>query len=428
MKQGRQEKSTQKFPNGLEAYYKNVDGRKLRLGYTTGSCAAAAAKAAAKMLLTEEPVYDVKLLTPRGISLHLEVLDITWGKGYVSCAIQKDAGDDPDVTDGILVYAKVSKKQQHAVDKIVFAGNDFRGADVTCSSKERIRIAGGPGVGLVTKPGLEQPQGAWAINQTPRKMIVEQLEQICQEYHYSGVLEVTISVPEGEALAKKTFNPRLGIVGGISILGTTGIVEPMSETALLSSIRLELQQQSALGRKSLLITPGNYGQAFLQRNFPFLLHQGIKCSNFVGETIEFAAEFGMENLLFVAHIGKFIKVAGGIFQTHSRIADARMEILTANAALAGAGQSILTEIMEAVTTEEGIQILQKAGYLEQTIKYVMERIQFHFERRSFGKLNLGAVVFSSELGKRTQGSGELGRTANVEEIIQKIKIEINQEE
>ena len=428
MKQCRQEKTTQKFPNGLEAYYKNVDGRKLRLGYTTGSCAAAAAKAAAKMLLTKEPVYDVKLLTPRGISLHLEVLDITWGKEYVSCAIQKDAGEDPDVTDGILVYAKVSKKQQQAVDKIVFAGNDFTVCDVNCSSKERIRIVGGPGVGLVTKPGLEQPQGAWAINQIPRKMIVEQLEQICQEYHYSEELEVTISVPEGKALAEKTFNPRLGIVGGISILGTTGIVEPMSETALLSSIRLELQQQSALGRKSLLITPGNYGQAFLQRNFPLLLHQGIKCSNFVGETIEIAAELGMENLLFVAHIGKFIKVAGGIFQTHSRIADARMEILTANAALAGAGQPILTEIMEAVTTEEGIQILQKAGYLEQTMKYVMEHIQFHFERRSFGKLNLGAVVFSSELAKRTQGSGELGRTANAEELIQKIKIETNQQQ
>lgn len=396
-----------KQPNGLEHYFKQVDDRKLRLGYTTGSCAAAAAKASAYMLLSGEVADYVNLMTPKGISLHLEVLDVEWGRGFVSCAICKDAGDDPDVTDGVLIYAKVS---YHTKDR--FSQNDDR---------ERIYITGGIGVGLVTKPGLDQPQGAPAINRVPRQMITKELMHLCEYYQVVKGLDVEISVPQGVDLAKKTFNPRLGIVGGISILGTTGIVEPMSESALISSIRLELKQQAELGRKSLIVTPGNYGQEFLRKHFPLKIEDAVKCSNFVGETIDYAVELGIEDILFVAHIGKFIKVAGGIFQTHSRIADARMEILTANAVLAGASQSLLTELMQAVTTEEGIRLLQEAGYLEQTMGHVMERMFFHLKRRSFGKINLAAIVFSSELGKRGQGSGELGRTANTEEIIEKIR-------
>lgn len=393
-------------PNGLEHCRIWSDGSFLRLGYTTGSCGAAAAKAAAYMLLTGENLDYVDLRTPKGIPLHLEVLDVERGGGCVSCAIQKDAGDDPDVTDGIMVYAKVSKR----------GPKEGKGLP-------HINITGGPGVGIVTKPGLDQPVGAAAINQTPRRMITQELQRLCETYHYPYGLSVELSVPGGQALAENTFNPRLGILGGISILGTTGIVEPMSESALIASIRLEFKQQAKLGRKSLVVTPGNYGQAFLKENFPLQLRDGIKCSNFVGEAIDFAAELGMEDLLFVAHIGKFIKVAGGIFQTHSRNADSRMEILTANAVLAGAGQPLLTELMQAVTTEEGIRILEASGYLGPTMEQVMGRLSRHLERRGAGRLNLGAIVFSSELGKRSQGTGELGRTANAEEIIEKIRRE-----
>lgn len=398
-----------KQPNGLEHYYKQVDDRKLRLGYTTGSCAAAAAKASAYMLLSGKPVDYVNLMTPKGISLHLEVLDVEWGRGFVSCAIRKDAGDDPDVTNGVLVYAKVSYHSESSF------------SEQYNKNQKKIYISAGVGVGIVTKPGLEQPQGAPAINRVPRQMITEELMNLCEYYQVPQSLDVEISVPQGVDLAGKTFNPRLGIVGGISILGTTGIVEPMSESALISSIRLELKQQAELGRKSLVVTPGNYGQEFLQQHIPLKIENAVKCSNFVGETIDYAAELGIEDILFVAHIGKFIKVAGGIFQTHSRIADARMEILTANAVLAGVKQPLLTEIMQAVTTEEGIRILEEAGYLEQTMEYVMKRILSHLKRRSFGRINLAAIVFSSELGRRRQGSGELGRTANTEEIIEKIR-------
>lgn len=382
---------------GLENYCKISEGRRLQFGYTTGSCAAGAARAAAFMLLTGERADYVDLLTPKGIRLHLEVLDIRREREFVSCAIAKDAGDDPDVTDGVRVYARVSRRQE-----------------------PEIVITGGTGIGIVTKPGLEQPPGAYAINSVPRQMTEQVLEQLCREQGYEGGLTVELSVPEGAALAEHTFNPRLGIEGGISILGTTGIVEPMSEAALISSIRLEMNQQVELGRKSLVVTPGNYGQEFLRQSELLSLEEAVKCSNFIGETIDLAVELGVEHLLFVSHIGKFIKVAGGIFQTHSRNADARLEILTANGVLARVPEPLLRKVMEAVTTEEGVRLLEEGGYLEITMKRVMERIQYHLNRRSLGRTLVGAIVFSSEYGRRNHSHGELGRTENAELILEKI--------
>lgn len=369
------------------------DNKKLRLGYTTGSCAAAAAKAAAVMLLQKEEAAYVNLHTPRGIILHLEVLDIQKEEESVSCAIEKDAGDDPDITDKLWIYARVSKREQKG-----------------------IAITGGRGVGTVTKPGLEQPVGSPAINKVPRQMITEELEQICRESGYRGGLLVEISVPGGEKTAEKTFNPRLGILGGISVLGTTGIVEPMSEAALLASIRVEMKQQTENGRRSLVITPGNYGRAFLKENFPFDLETAIKCSNFVGDTIDMAVELGVENILFAAHIGKFIKVAGGIMNTHSKNADARMEILCANGAIAGADVTVLQQIMQAVTTEEGLRILKESGCLERTMELILEKVQYYLEKRSYGRCKIAAVLFSNE-------QGELGRTGNYAEVAAEIEKE-----
>ena len=385
----------------MEDCYKVVGDKKLRFGYTTGSCAAAAAKAAAWMLLSGKQADHIRLETPKGVVLHLKVLDIRREEGSVSCAIEKDAGDDPDITNGVWVYAKVS---------------------YLCTGRlPSIQITGGDGIGTVTRPGLDQPPGACAINSVPRQMISLELQELCRTYGCTKGLQVELSVPQGRRLAEKTFNPRLGIVGGISILGTTGIVEPMSESALVSSIRLELNQKVQLGRKSVLVTPGNYGQEYVRQFLPFPLEHAVKCSNFVGETIDLAVGLGIETILFVSHIGKFIKVAGGIFQTHSRNADARLEILTANAALAGAGQPLLSRIMESVTTEEAICLLDEAGLLKGPMEHVMKRIQSHLERRCYGRAEIAAIVFSNELGKRKGGSGELGRTANATEAIQKIQ-------
>ncbi|HIR97860.1 MAG TPA: cobalamin biosynthesis protein CbiD, partial [Candidatus Merdisoma faecalis] len=230
----------------MEKYvFKN--NKKLRMGYTTGSCAAAAARAAASMLLTGKAVPEVKLMTPKGIGLDLEVLEAEWTAEEASCAVRKDAGDDPDVTNGLKIYALVRKSEEPGV-----------------------QIDGGEGVGRVTRPGLEQPVGAAAINKVPRQMIRENVEEICRKFGYEGGLSVTISIPGGEALAVKTFNPRLGIVGGISVLGTSGIVEPMSEEALIQTIRVDIKMQLAGGRKYLVLVPGNYGLDYLNEFHPEL--------------------------------------------------------------------------------------------------------------------------------------------------------------
>jgi cobalt-precorrin-5B (C1)-methyltransferase len=362
--------------------------KRLRCGYTTGSCAAAAAKAAARMLLSGEMADHVCLDTPKGIALSLPILDITKGDTWVSCAVQKDSGDDPDITNGILVYAKVQREEG-----------------------DGITIDGGIGVGRVTKKGLDQPVGAAAINTVPRKMIAAAVSQIQEELEDFGGLFVEISVPEGEAVSRQTFNPHLGIVGGISILGTSGIVEPMSEQALIDTIRTECHVRKAAGDRLLLLSPGNYGVSFLQQQFPFLPETAVKCSNFIGEAIDIGVELGFSRLLLVGHIGKLVKVGGGIFQTHSRNADSRLEILASCGLRAGVSADKLRQLLSCVTTDGALSLLQGSGDLQPVMEVLLQRIQYYLERRSGGKMEIGAVVFSNEFGC-------LGKTAPVQKWLE----------
>ena len=249
------------------------DGKKLRRGYTTGSCAAAAAKSAALTLFSGVSPDTVHLVTPCGTELDLKVVDTVIGDGFVTCGIVKDAGDDPDVTDGITVYARVEK-----------TGEPY------C-----IGIDGGEGVGRVTKPGLDQPVGAAAINSTPRRMITEELRSVCEDNGYTGGLRVVVSAPAGVQIAKKTFNPRLGIEGGISILGTTGIVEPMSDAAVVETIRAELSLRAAAGKKSVLFTPGNYGAEYIKNDLGIDPEIAVTVSNFIGDAFALAADLGFES-------------------------------------------------------------------------------------------------------------------------------------
>ena len=381
----------------MEEYvYKNH--KKLRYGYTTGSCAAAASKAAAAMLLSGKEISDVELMTPKGIALRLEVLEIHCTKTSVSCAIRKDGGDDPDVTNGILIYAEVTRIP----------------AEELAAGGERILIDGGRGVGRVTKPGLEQPVGAAAINKVPRQMIRENLEAVCEKYGWQGGLKAVISIPQGEELAAKTFNPRLGIVGGISVLGTSGIVEPMSEKALIESIHVEMKQHFCQGENYILVTPGNYGADYLREHMTIPFENNIKCSNYVGETIDMAIDMGVKGILFVAHIGKFVKVAAGIMNTHSHCADGRMEVLCASAIRAGGTLECAREILEAGTTDEALAVLERYGILKETMAIVMEKIQFYLDHRSYEQIVLGAVVFSNVYGL-------LGQTRDAKKLITEIK-------
>ena len=376
----------------------------LQMGYTTGSCAAAAAKAAAEMLLSGEEIRQVRLLTTKGIELYLELEEIMRKKSEVSCAVRKYSGDDPDVTNGILVYATVQKVEKKS--KI----NSENSVDLS----EKINLDGGIGIGRVTKPGLEQKIGQAAINKVPRRMICEAVEEVCRKYEYTGNLQVRLSVPEGAEVAKKTFNPRLGIEGGISILGTTGIVEPMSEKALTDTIYLEMKMLKENGTDWCYAVPGNYGMDFLRKKLHVDTALSVKCSNYVGEVIDDAVRLQMKGILLVGHIGKFIKLAAGIMNTHSRQADGRMEILAAHAAMAGGSRELIRQLMECITTTAALELLEKEGILKEVMSTVMIKIEEHLKHRAGDGLEIGAVMFSKEMGI-------LGKTSDADRLAQKIQ-------
>ena len=356
------------------------DGKRLRLGYTTGSCAAAAAKAAAFMLLTGQEKPTIDLLTPKGIALQLAVLETERGADSVTCAIRKDSGDDPDATRDTLIFATVRRTEAPGVT-----------------------IDGGRGIGRVTKRGLDQPVGAAAINSVPRRMIRENVEQVMRLCDYHAGLDVLIFAPDGEALAKKTFNPRLGIVGGISILGTTGIVEPMSEQALVDTIRVELRQRRANGADYILLTPGNYGADYIRDAIGLDPRTAVLTSNFIGEALDACRELGFRGALLVGHVGKLVKLAGGMWNTHSKCGDCRMELIAAHAAALGLAPGRVGELLECATCDDALRILKEERLFDATIARLAGRIEFHLTHKC-GEMAVGAIVFSKEYGRLCQTS------------------------
>lgn len=367
-------------------HYIYKDQKKLRLGYTTGTCATAATKAAAQMLLGGERIEQVELLTPKGIPLQLKVEQIVIEENRVSCAIRKDAGDDYDVTNGMYVIACVEK-----------IGQGYE-------------IEGGEGVGRVTKPGLDQSVGNCAINTVPRQMMAQVMMEAADAYGYEGGLRTIISVPEGAEIAKKTLNQKLGIEGGISILGTSGIVEPMSETALIDTIRTELSMYCAQGQRDIIITPGNYGESFLTDQLGLDLSHTVKCSNFIGETIDMAYEFQLSSLLLIGHLGKLVKLGSGIMNTHSKYADGRMETLSSCVLLAGGTGELARRILDCNTTDEAVEVLWMAAFLPPVMEQLMKKIDSALKQRAFEGLRIEAVVFSNRFGV-------LGKTKGAEQLM-----------
>ena len=372
--------------------YIYVGQEKLRRGYTTGSCAAAAAQIAARLLFGNETVDSVKLTVPKGLELTISAASAQRGENWAKASVIKDSGDDPDVTHGSEVFVTLEP-----------------------SDTPGITICGGLGVGRVTKPGLEMPVGEAAINKTPRRMIREQIEAVRQEYPSweSTGIKATVSIPKGVELAQKTFNPRLGIEGGISVLGTSGIVEPMSEKALVDSIKLELSILRKAGYKRVLITPGNYGKAFLTSGefepLVSLAEKAVKCSNFVGDTLDLCVQMGFEEALLVGHIGKFSKLAAGIMNTHSKYADGRLEVFATHAALCGAKRETICGLMESVTTDEAIVCLDKEGIRQPVLNSMLKKIDQHVSARAGETLKTGVITFSNACGYlgQTEGSDEL---------------------
>lgn len=356
--------------------YVSKGQQRLRRGITTGTCAALATSAAVRLLLTGQAPDRVRLVTPKGLPVEAEPACAEIVDGVASCGIVKDAGDDPDVTNGVLVVASV---------ELVSTG---------------ITIDGGAGVGRVTKPGLDQPVGAAAINRVPRMMIEEQALTAADELGYDGGLKVIISIPEGERLAQQTFNPQLGVVGGLSVLGTSGIEEPMSEQALVDTIGLGLRQAREQGARDVLLVPGNYAKAFVRESLPEL--QGIPqvmFSNYLGDALDLCVQLGFEKVLVIGHIGKLVKLAGGIMNTHSKVADCRLELLCAHAAVCGAGAEVCNAILRSATTDAALEVLIAAELATPVMRSLIEAMQRHLDLRTRGTITVGAVVFSNQHGR-----------------------------
>ena len=366
---GTPEPEAEKAPAGKPQFEHYVrSGQKLlRCGYTTGTCAALGAVA---------PLWCRR--TDTG----------------AACAIRKDGGDDVDVTTGLPVIASV----------------------VLEPDAPGVRIFGGEGVGRVTKPGLDQPVGEAAINHVPRRMIAEALEREAENAAYTGGFAVTISIEGGAETAKRTFNPHIGVEGGLSVLGTSGIVEPMSQQAILDTIQLEMNQaalraKNAPGPQRLVLAPGNYGLDYLASALPqFERFPVVKTSNFIGDTLDMAATAGFEQVLLVGHVGKLCKLAAGVMNTHSHTADGRAEVFCAHAALCGARREVCAALMDAATTDACLDILDGAGLRGPVLESILAAIQMHLDRRAGGAFRVGAVLFSNQ-------HGPLGETCIAKELM-----------
>lgn len=350
----------------------------LKRGYTTGSCAAAAAQAATLLLLTGQLPEVIELHTPKGIDLFLHPEQAGFDGTVARCCIRKDSGDDPDVTNGICIYADVQKQAQEIV------------------------ILGGDGVGVVTRPGLSVPVGQPAINPGPWAQITAAVTTAAQQAEYTGGLQITISAENGDQIAKQTYNEHLGIVGGISILGTSGIVEPMSETALMDTTHLELDSLYAAGARKVLICPGNYGADFARDQLGLDLDQAVKCSNFIGDALDYAAWKGFQQIFLVGHAGKLVKIAAGVMNTHSSIADGRQEIFTAHAALCGAPHDTLQALMQSVTIDACLEVLDQVNLRDPVLERIGKAIDERLHYRLRGKAEIGYLMFTNQSGVLAQ--------------------------
>ena len=395
------------------------------------------------MLLTGEAPDSVSVLTPSGENVSVDIMqskassennsdildtvNITQNKTQpqmdrtAEFYVVKDSGDDPDITNGAKVYVKVQtvditqsadlqlyssydrKTEESKSDQVSVTDNCF--IDDTYPG---IYIAGGEGVGIVTKEGLEQPVGYPAINKVPRRMIFETVYKIKSEAGYDGSILITVSVENGRELAAKTFNPELGIEGGISILGTSGILEPMSDKAIVDTIEALIKQQAALGRRTLLVTPGQYGQGYVKNELKIDVADSIKCSNFIGDAIDIAVSYDFTHVLLVGNLGKLIKLAAGIMNTHSRVADGRMDVMCTHLAMCGGTADMVRRMYECINTDSALDKLKEWDLYDEVLGSIISMIHKRLLKRAGDKLRIGAFVFSEKYGYlgETEFAGE----------------------
>lgn len=384
--------------------------KKLRLGITTGTCSAAAAQAAAMQLLLGVESHAVTLRTPKGMTVSVPVYLLESDSRKASYKVVKDSGDDPDVTNGTDVCVTVEYVKQRVREQT--DGSQDSSCAFTSESFPYLTLDGGIGIGRVTKEGLEQAVGQAAINRVPRQMIFAAVADVCEKANVCEPLHITVWMPEGETLAKRTFNPKLGIEGGISVLGTSGILEPMSEQAIVATIETEIRQLHAVGEEKILVTPGNYGQAYASEYLKLDLTKSVKSSNYIGDTIDLAISYGMNDFLLVGNIGKLVKLAAGIFNTHSKVADGRGEIFAVHAAMAGAEAKVVQEIYDCINTDRMLDVLEREGLREVVMQSILAAIEKHVAGRVGDTMRFGVIVFSEKYGY-------LGQTSDAERELNK---------
>ncbi|WP_074438309.1 cobalt-precorrin-5B (C(1))-methyltransferase CbiD [Clostridioides difficile] len=402
--------------------YVYIDGKKYRRGYTTGSCATGASKAAVYMLITKNRINTINIDTPKGIPLLLKVDNINISDTFVECSIKKDGGDDIDATHTMDIYARAEIVAKNDKNKgyLTLKDIDSLSTNSECKSElyKFIRVYGGTGIGVVTKKGLSVDVGKPAINPTPLKMINHEIRKLIEDNFESilgndKVLKITIFAPQGETVAKKTFNPRLGIVGGISIIGTTGIVEPMSDEGWKKSLSIELQMKKEQGLDKIILVPGNHGEQFIREKLNLDIKYVVRVSNFIGYMIKEAQRIGYKKILMAGHIGKFIKVSAGIFNTHSKVADARSEILVANLALMEARYEFLNKINQCVTTEEAVELINNSEYREVyniLSNKCRERVKQYLNEDS-DDIDVEVIIFSMD-------KSLLGKSDNTDDLVE----------
>lgn len=373
---------------------------KLRCGITTGTCAAAAAEAGAALLLMNIEKNEINIHTPKGTEVKVPVNKISNSQDRAEFMVVKDSGDDPDVTNRAEIYVSIEKTENISSNAFIYKGYN------------NLFLDGGKGIGRVTKEGLEQSIGQAAINKVPRSMIFNAVDNICRLAEYREKLLITVTVPNGEELSKHTFNSRLGIEGGISILGTSGILEPMSERAIIDTIETEMRQLSVQGVENIIITPGNYGRSYASKYLNMDLDKSIKCSNYIGETLDFACAYGFKNILIIGNIGKLVKLGAGTMNTHSSVADGRQEIMALHTVLQGGSTETARKIMQCINTEEMLAILDKEELRQTVIDSICKKIHEHIKRRTGDKLNFGVMLFSEKYGF-------LGKTENTDIVLNK---------
>lgn len=375
--------------------YVYIDGKKYKRGYTTGSCATGAAKAATYMLITKKKIDVVNIDTPKGIPLTLNVENIILNDNYVECSIEKDGGDDIDATHTMHIHAR---------------------AELVEKEENDIIVCGGEGVGVVTKKGLSVEVGKAAINPTPMKMINSEIRKVIGYEPFNTIgknksLKITIFAPKGEEIAKKTFNPRLGIIGGISIIGTTGIVEPMSDEGWKKSLSIELQMKREQGLDKIIFVPGNHGEQFIREKLNLDMKYVIRTSNFIGYMLKEAQRMGYKKILMAGHIGKFIKLSAGIFNTHSKVADARREILVANLAMMKAPYEFLDKVDKCLTAEEAVELIDNSEYVD-FYNLISDKCKFKVEEY------LGDEEIEVEIMMFSMDKTLLGKSENADTLVE----------